>query len=353
MKQNSNTIGPPQQSKPTQPSKLERYLKYYINGADLVVSWMDWDTAGEQICLQLEKFIKRFPSIKFNCNRILRANFISLRPKHIIEAFNKLNSKPDAFKAQSADAREEIDLKVGLGFTKLISNEIKSNFEMPKDRSFSFGPCIFPTLYFCYQRAMEIENFEPKEYWTGWVIIKVTNKKNLRIKIKNLEWESKQELERKMEKIFVRKYLKIVDQKKKSIVYPKPRPMGTEELLSVAAERMYLSSSKTMDAAETLYTWGLCSYPRVDANDYGKEFNAEDHLNKFLKEHLYKQNANEIFGKLLSRSEAKLRYGVDSGEDSDDNVNFSSNYDQEQEEILKELSDHSSIIPMPMFVFKK
>ena len=105
---------------------------------------------------------------------------------HIREAFKGIDSKPDRYKAMAADAREEIDLRCGISFSKLISQEMRLAFKVD-DHNFSYGPCIFPTLYFCYQRAREIERFGGETYWRGSITFKVSETKNLRIQIKNLD----------------------------------------------------------------------------------------------------------------------------------------------------------------------
>jgi DNA topoisomerase III len=156
-----------------------------------------------------------------------------------------------------------------------------------------------------------------------------------------------------LKKEFTRKYLKIVDQKKKAKVYPKPRPMGTEELLTIASERLEWDSNKVMRAAEDLYTNGLCSYPRVDANDYGEDFDASSHLERFLDRKIYRRRAHRVIGNLTSYEE-QLNNDVESEEDfEDDSDDKFDKISQDQEEILKELSEHCSIVPMPMFSSKR
>jgi DNA topoisomerase III len=293
--------------------------------SDVIVHWLDWDRSGEQICFEIERLID-LNHLKFDKKCIFRAEFNSLRPFAINEALRNWNSRPDKLKAKAEDAREEIDLRIGKSFSKQIKINFK-NFKTLFNQEFSYGPCIFPTLWFCYERAKEIRDFVSDTYWNISIDFKSQDKKTHRISIKDIKWSTKKEAILKAKDIWERKLLKIVDQKKKKIVQPKPRPMDTETLLSLSSQRLMLDAKKTMDAAELLYQNGLISYPRTDSKEYEEGFDIEEHLGKFAEVEVYKVNALRLLN-------SGIRNQIE--EDSDDDI-----------------SAHTAIVPMPMFEYKK
>jgi DNA topoisomerase IA len=74
--------------------------------------------------------------------------------------------------AESVDVRQELDLKIGCAFTRLITREVlelaRARFEeeLGPLQVVSYGPCQTPTLLFCVKRAKEIINFVEQDYWT-------------------------------------------------------------------------------------------------------------------------------------------------------------------------------------------
>lgn len=72
--------------------------------------------------------------------------------------------------AQTVDARQEIDLRIGASFTRFQTMLLKDRFSIDstgnKERSrvISYGPCQFPTLGFIAERYWEIQAHEPEEF---------------------------------------------------------------------------------------------------------------------------------------------------------------------------------------------
>ena len=69
----------------------------------------------------------------------------------------------------SVDARQELDLKIGVAFSRLMTKAYldlaKDKFRIRDLKVISFGPCQTPTLWFCVQRHREIQNFRAEEYF--------------------------------------------------------------------------------------------------------------------------------------------------------------------------------------------
>ena len=66
---------------------------------------------------------------------------------------------PDNNLSLSVDARQIIDLKVGVSITRFLTNSIMRY--LPEDIGndcISYGPCQTPTLYFCVKRERDMKN---------------------------------------------------------------------------------------------------------------------------------------------------------------------------------------------------
>ena len=77
--------------------------------------------------------------------------------------------RPDKYAAMSVDARQEMDLKIGVAFSRLMTRAYldmaKEKFRLRDQKVISFGPCQTPTLWLCVQRHKEIQNFRPEEFF--------------------------------------------------------------------------------------------------------------------------------------------------------------------------------------------
>jgi DNA topoisomerase IA len=88
--------------------------------------------------------------------------------------------RPDKYAAMSVDARREMDLKIGVAFSRLMTRAYldmaKEKFRLRDQKVISFGPCQTPTLWFCVQRHREIQNFRPEEFFTVTVTVNVAGR---------------------------------------------------------------------------------------------------------------------------------------------------------------------------------
>lgn len=65
----------------------------------------------------------------------------------------------------SVDARQVIDLKVGVAFSRFQSLYLKKKYQNLNQKMITFGPCQTPTLNFCVERHQEILQFRPTTYY--------------------------------------------------------------------------------------------------------------------------------------------------------------------------------------------
>ncbi len=145
---------------------MVRHLEKEAEGITYLVLWLDNDKEGENICFEVleicKKSMKKDPSIP---NQILRAKFSSITKQDIMEAFRGLKNKPNYNESIAVDARQIIDLKIGVAFSRFQTLYLTKKYEDLNQRKITFGPCQTPTLGFCVERDDEIKNFQPKTFY--------------------------------------------------------------------------------------------------------------------------------------------------------------------------------------------
>lgn len=140
------------------------HLRAEAEGCGWLCLWLDCDREGENICFE----VLRALGGAFAAERVWRARFSSLAQRDVRGALQRLG-KPNAAEAAAVDARQELDLKVGCSFTRLLTrglrNAARRRFGLPKLRLISFGPCQTPACWFAVQRQREIESFCSQQFW--------------------------------------------------------------------------------------------------------------------------------------------------------------------------------------------
>lgn len=86
---------------------------------DFIVLWLDCDREGENICYEvLEICKKHIPRSSVKVQRVYRAKFSSIANKDIVAAFEGLKHEPNYNESISVDARQVLDLKIGVAFSR-------------------------------------------------------------------------------------------------------------------------------------------------------------------------------------------------------------------------------------------
>lgn len=83
-----------------------------------------------------------------------------------------MSQGPNLNESLSVDARQIIDLKIGVAFSRFQSIYLKKEFQNLNQKMVTFGPCQTPTLGFCVKRHEEIESFISKNFFKVKLIFK-------------------------------------------------------------------------------------------------------------------------------------------------------------------------------------
>jgi len=96
---------------------------------------------------------------------VYRAKFSSIANKDIVAAFEGLKNGPNYNESLSVDARQVLDLKIGVAFSRFLTLRLAASIKRAGVRMLTYGPCQTPTLGFCVDQAEKIKKFVPEPYW--------------------------------------------------------------------------------------------------------------------------------------------------------------------------------------------
>ncbi|WJZ87911.1 hypothetical protein VitviT2T_007256 [Vitis vinifera] len=285
---------------------IRRHLSQEARDCGHLVLWLDCDREGENICFEVVE------CTGFHGNearrRVYRARFSSVTEKDILKAMDNL-VEPNEDEARAVDARQEIDLKVGVAFTRFQTSYFQGKYGNLDSRVISYGPCQTPTLGFCVQRYLQINTFKPEKFWALHPYI-THNGYELQ-----LEWERNKLFDLDVAVMFQNLVMEdgiveVTDISEKQESKSRPSGLNTVNLLKVASSALGFGPQMAMQLAERLYTQGFISYPRTESTAYPSSFD--------FKSTLGMQTNNPTWGdyvqKLLDDGFHRPRSGTDAGD---------------------------------------
>mmetsp|Transcript_6890 Transcript_6890/g.19941 ORF Transcript_6890/g.19941 Transcript_6890/m.19941 type:complete len:878 (+) Transcript_6890:797-3430(+) len=288
------------------------HLQNEAKGVDFIVLWMDCDREGENINFEVldccMHCMKGGGGVA-HYDRVYRAYFSAINPSDILKAYNALG-KPDKNQALAVDARQELDLKVGVAFSRFQTRFFQGRYGDLDSSVLSYGPCQTPTMGFVVQRHIDIETFTPEPFW---VLELGILKRGRRLRAL---WESGRSFNKTKTEALVQKALEanatavvsnVVTRDKKQ---GRPVPLNTVALLKACSKALGIGPHQALQCAERLYLSGYLSYPRTESTAYPKSFD--------IKGTLQQQAGDSRWGacvkELLATGHNKSRGGVDMGD---------------------------------------
>jgi DNA topoisomerase-3 len=171
------------------------------------------------------------------------------------------------------DARQVLDLKVGVAFSRFQTRFFQGRFSGLDSGVISYGPCQTPTLYFLVERHARIVAFTPSPFWALSVdIVSASDGAQVR-----LEWERGRLFDRDAAAAFETlvsgcKEAVCDEYSEKEARLQRPAPLNTVEMLKIGSRQLGLDPHTCMSAAERLYLQGYITYPRTETTAYADSF---------------------------------------------------------------------------------
>jgi DNA topoisomerase-3 len=288
-----------------------RHLQNEARGAAALVLWLDCDREGENICFEvMDNVVPHLARSKTRFERaVYRARFSSLAAADLRVSFRTLGV-PNENEARAVDARQEIDLKVGVAFTRFQTAHFLDKFANLNARLVSYGPCQTPTLGFCVQRRDEIHAFVAEPFWFLDAAFEHAAR---RIQV---QWARERLFVRDMALVFLDLTRGVTHASVLSCVATptrraRPIPLNTVELLKIASRQLGMSPKQAMQTAERLYTSGYISYPRTESSRYADGFELADMLQLHARHALWGEYVRSL---LVAGPNRPRRDGVDAGD---------------------------------------
>ena len=273
--------------------RMPQMIQKLANGKDILCLWLDCDSEGENICYEV--IYNALPYLnKRDYQQIYRAKFSSLTKKDLKAAFDNLRDYADKNVSLSVDARQVIDLKIGVSFTRFLTSSILPALS-DLDESFnmlSYGPCQTPTLWFCVNRQNEIKNFVSTPFYKLFVEIEVNGNRYKLIYDK--KFQRKSELTDLLNNLKKVKEVKVKEITTEQNTKTPPVGLNTATLLKIASSFLKMSPHDTMIIAESLYTKGYITYPRTETTKYASTFDFRGSLNNFSNHPIFGENVKKI-----------------------------------------------------------
>ncbi|KAG7664854.1 TOP3 [[Candida] subhashii] len=227
--------------------------------------WTDCDREGEYIGYEIFSAAKKGNS-RLQISEVWRSKFSHLERNHIIAAAT--NPVQLDMKAVNAVAcRTELDFRVGLSFTRLLTDSLKQRKLIDTKSVASYGTCQFPTLGFVVDRYKRVKSFVPEPFWYIDVEIYKENKKT------SFNWVRGHLFDRLFVVLLYENCLSndfgtITKLETKPKNNWRPLPLTTVELQKDCSKFFKMTAKQTLDAAESLYNKGFISYPRTETDKY-------------------------------------------------------------------------------------
>jgi DNA topoisomerase-3 len=293
---------------PTKGGSLIKHLQHEANSCTYLVLWLDCDREGENICFEVIETVKPLLR-KTQYQQIYRAKFSSLTSQDLRKAMENLGT-PNQNEALSVDARQILDLKVGVSFTRFQTRFFQGKYGNLDSKLISYGPCQTPTLGFCVKRHDEILSFRPEPFYT----VVLVSRSQPSVRFHHIKGHIKHQPAAQVifQKLNENKNAPaiITSIEKSAHKVKKPLGLNTVQLLKLGSTQLGLSPHTTLSIAEHLYLSGFITYPRTESTAYASSFD----LMGVVRDLKRVKEMTEHCEMLLNGEFKKPHKGVDNGD---------------------------------------
>lgn len=285
-----------------------QHLQTEATDATYLILWLDYDREGENICFEVMENVQSYMK-KENFQQIYRAKFSSIVDQDIRRAFNSLKDEPNLNESLAVDARQEIDLKIGVAFSRFQTLYLQRRFEV-NAKLVSYGPCQTPALGFCVERDDEIKNFVSQTFYRVIPTVTLPNGESC-----DLNWAADRTLDPEeamdiREEILNIGRVTVVESINKESRRERPEALNTVHMLKIASSIFGYGPSVASSLAEKLYLKGYITYPRTESTSYPKNFDHHEIVHALSRTPTF----GEYAGKLLQGGLNKPKNGKDAGD---------------------------------------
>ncbi|CAK8989891.1 DNA topoisomerase 3-beta (DNA topoisomerase III beta) [Durusdinium trenchii] len=257
---------------------IPAHIAEEARNCDLLILWLDCDRA-ELGWFRLELGLPTSKQLDSQLDRGSFGVFIgtprnSLAPQDLQAAMTQL-AHPNQNEAQSVDARQELDLRVGIAFSRLQTMYFRKHFGHQLGKQMvTYGPCQIPTLWFCVHRHVQIEAFVPEPYWR-LVATLPAGQTSFQAHCQMGKIWQENEARVLLQRARASESAVVTSQRSWLSSYRRPRPLNTVEMLKMASQVLGLGPDDALHVAEALYLKGILSYPRTETDKYPENFDLE------------------------------------------------------------------------------
>ena len=250
-------------------TKQAKLLRKEAKAADAVFLATDNDREGEAIAFDLFETLK----LKKESTPYHRVVFNEITKSVILEAIQQ-PTEIDFDKVEAQRARRVLDRLVGYLISPILSKALSGS----KYEGLSAGRVQSVALKFISQREMEIQAFEPQEYWTMAVALAESDQAEaFEAKLERIGAKKPEIPDRAAAEAIVaalKQSVFVVDEVKQETQTRKPpAPFITSTLQQTASSQLGYSPKRTMRVAQQLYEGielgngpeGLITYMRTDS----------------------------------------------------------------------------------------
>nr|WP_319247314.1 type I DNA topoisomerase [uncultured Celeribacter sp.] len=239
-----------------------------LKNDDELILATDPDREGEAISWHLQEALTKRRAIK-KSTAVSRVTFNAITKPAILDAMKKPR-QVDAPLVEAYLARRALDYLVGFNLSPVLWRKL------PGARS--AGRVQSVCLRLIVEREMEIEAFNPQEYWSVKALLETPRGQSFEARLTQLsgkkldKFDLKDRLSAEMAvQAISSRALKVASVEAKPGSRNPSAPFMTSTLQQEASRKFGMGARQTMNAAQRLYEAGLITYMRTDGIDMAPE----------------------------------------------------------------------------------